>query len=454
MLINDLSREVVEKSAMEAVLQGELDANKLREKSLDYWEHTATEQYIDKYFSGDTLTQVPIFTSGLTRQVCLARSLVFKKAPHYRCDPKYLQYTKGLWPKMNLLEQLTFLLGTVGLLTTWDASKQQLRHDLLNFFEPIFLPGEKEPFGVVYQTETQGASRSKSQNHRYVLWTEGRDSDPGLHFSFDRDGNIYAPHNNPQMINPYQDIIPVTWAHRNPPVRDWGNGSDGSDIVEANQQLDLALTELALGLRFGAVGIRYATGVDSDELVAVSPDKMLMLPEGASLGSVGPTTSLIDLIEAAKWMVSQALHNNSLRIKWADEKGNSPSGESLRVQEISTLEAREQMAEMVWRPFEQQRFEVDKRVLENRAGISITDEFSVDYVEPDIYYSPQEKREEWKFRWENGLATKKDWFKSTFGEDFPDDEIEKIMAEAKVESGEVEEPENPLLSQLASPVSG
>ena len=166
MLIDNLSRDVIEKTAMEAVLQGELDSNKLREKALDYWEHTDTAQYIDKYFSGDTLTQVPIFTSGLTRQVCLARSLVYKKAPHYRCDPKDLQYTQGLWPKMNLLEQLTFLLGTIGLLTTWDQSKQQLRHDLLNFYEPLFLPGEKVPFGVVYQTETQGVSRAKSENHR------------------------------------------------------------------------------------------------------------------------------------------------------------------------------------------------------------------------------------------------------------------------------------------------
>ena len=112
------------------------------------------------------------------------------------------------------------------------------------------------------------------------------------------------------------------------------------------------------------------------------------------------------------------------------------------------------MAEMVWRPFEQERFNIDRRVLETRAGISISEDFSVDFVEPDIYFSPQEKREEWKFRWENGLATKKDWFKSTFGEDFPDEEIERIISEASESSSAETEPTNPLLQRLSAPVSG
>jgi hypothetical protein len=227
------------------------------------------------------------------------------------------------------------------------------------------------------------------------------------------------------------------------------------DIVNANQQLDLALTELSLALRFGAIGIRYVTGVDSDELISVGPDKILVLPESATMGSLGPNVSLTELIEASKWMVTQAMHNNNIRLRWNDEKGNSPSGESLRVQEISTQEDKEAAKEMVWRPFEHDRYEIDRRVLEVKAGISLAEDISIDFIEPDIYMSPTERREDWLFKWDNGLATKKDWFKETYGNDYPDEKIEAKMEEAANDAaGPVAEEENPLLAQLAAPVGG
>ena len=49
MLIQDQSLEIVQSTAMDAILQSELDAKKEREKALDYWEHTSTDQYINRY---------------------------------------------------------------------------------------------------------------------------------------------------------------------------------------------------------------------------------------------------------------------------------------------------------------------------------------------------------------------------------------------------------------------
>ena len=59
------------------------------------------------------------------------------------------------------------------------------------------------------------------------------------------------------------------------------------------------------------------------------------------------------------------------------------------------------------------------------------------------------------FKWENGLATKKDWFKETYGNDYPDEKIEEKMQEAAEEAGGGEPEEtNPLLQELAAPVGG
>ena len=125
MLIQDQSLEIVQSTAMDAILQSELDAKKEREKALDYWEHTSTDQYINRYFRGDSLSQVPIFTSGLTRRVVSAACQVYRKMPNYDTDPKYIEMSGDLWRKMRLLEQMTFLLGTVGLITSYNEQKQK-----------------------------------------------------------------------------------------------------------------------------------------------------------------------------------------------------------------------------------------------------------------------------------------------------------------------------------------
>ena len=47
----------------------------------------------------------------------------------------------------------------------------------------------------------------------------------------------------------------------------------------------------------------------------------------------------------------------------------------------------------------------------------------------------QQEREEWLWKWDNGLASKKDWFKH-YNPDFTDEQIDEVMAE-------VEEPQQP-----------
>jgi len=87
-----------------------------------------------------------------------------------------------------------------------------------------------------------------------------------------------------------------------------------------------------------------------------------------------------------------------------------------------------------FRKFEKQRFKLDKTILETN-NININDEYSVDFSEPHIPASPQQEREEWLWKWDNGLASKKDWFKH-YNPDFTDEQIDEVMAE-------VEEPQQP-----------
>ena len=55
--------------------------------------------------------------------------------------------------------------------------------------------------------------------------------------------------------------------------------------------------------------------------------------------------------------------------------------------------------------------------------------------------SPQQEREEWEWKWANGLATKKDWFRH-YNPDMDDAEIDQELNEIKTETTPIE-PESP-----------
>ena len=99
-----------------------------------------------------------------------------------------------------------------------------------------------------------------------------------------------------------------------------------------------------------------------------------------------------------------------------------------------------------YRKFEKQRFKLDKTILETN-NININDEYSVDFSEPHIPASPQQEREEWLWKWDNGLASKKDWFKH-YNPDFTDEQIDEVMAEVEVEVEEPQQPEQPQAQTL------
>ena len=206
------------------------------------------------------------------------------------------------------------------------------------------------------------------------------------------------------------------------------------------------MTELALCLRFGAIGIRYVTGVDDASRIELGVDKLLYLPEGANFGITGPSASISQIIDGIKFYVSATLSNNHLRIKWADSHGNAPSGSALRIQEIENMEERIATTEDTYRVFEKKRYEIDKRIIEVQTNISLNDDYSVDFVEPKMYLDPQEEINYWSWKFDQGLDNKQNWYKYN-NPDMSDEQIEEMVKENEVEQPE---PQNPLLNRLRS----
>ena len=438
--IPDLSRDTILGSLGESLNVIENRRAKDREYLLDYYEGMNMDFYVKRFFGSESLSQVPIFTQNLTRRICKVRSMTYKRPPKMSVDKKYLDFidTSDLNSSRRQLEQLTFLLGTMAFRSRWDERKQKISYDLIPFFEPIFLPGERSPVGVMFAIENHGSSRLEKPWH--AIWTEERDGVPGMHFLIDQNGNKQSV--NSSDINPY-GVIPVVFTHRYKPMRDWYS-EGASDVIRADLSVSVAMTELSLAVRFGAIGIKFITGVDDASRIEIGVDKILYLPEGSNFGVTAPSGSLTDIIDSTRFMVEATLNNNSIRIKFADQHGNAPSAEALKVQEIENYDERTAATEDTWRPFEKRRFEIDKAIIEAKTNIKIKDDYRVDFLEPDYPMSVDQEINYWNWKFDKGLATPKDWF-DYMNPDASEEDRSKWEQEREEQ---VQPPQNRLLQRL------
>jgi len=442
MLVPSPAQNVVINALTDTLSAFENQRNRHREYLLDFYEGYS-EQYIEKYFQSESLRQVPIFSQNLTRRVCALRGLSFKRPPRAYVDPQYEKYVNmpGLNATRRQLERLTFLLGTMAYRSRWSDRNQRVEHEVLPFFEPLFLDsGDPEPFGIMYPIQYHGLQRGMNEL-TYAVWTEDRPGFQGQHYLINTEGKVTSVNSN--NINPY-GRMPVVFVHRENPCRDWFT-ADASDVVRADLSLSVGMTETALCVRLGAIGVKYISNVDNESRVELGVDKILYLPENSTMGMIGPTADLNQIIQSLRFMTEATLQNNHIRVKFLDAKGNSPSAASLKLQDIELTDERASSLEDTWRPFEHERFEVDKRIIEVQTGVKLDPEYSVDFVEPENQImSVQDEIQYWQWRFDNNLATREDYFKAT-NVDYNQSQLEEFK---NIQNENPTEPVNRLLNRL------
>jgi len=326
----------------------------------------------------------------------------------------------------------------MGFRSLWNPRSNKVEYELLPFLEPLFLPGEKEPFGCIYAIENEGMSRLAKQE--FIVWTADREGMSGKHFGIDANGDKFSF--NEGDVNPY-GILPVSFCHKYSPIRDFFVGG-AEDVVRADLALSVAAMEISLCIRLGAIGVKFVTGVDDRSRISMGVDKILYLPEGANFGVTGPSASIGDLILGAKYLVETTLNNNQLRVKFIDSHGNAESAEALRVQEIDNYSEVQANIEDTWRAWEHRRFEIDKRIIEVQTGQKLSDEYLVDFEEPQIL-SPSEEREMFTWLFQNKLATRKSYLMLKNPDMLPED-AEALLSE--VDDSEAQPEQNRLLNRL------
>ena len=422
MLVPDLSLQTIVQSLKDYIDTSHYNESEDRLKIMNYYEGINLEEEVMKYFDPNALQFAPTLTLNITKKLIDARYIAYKSAPERMADDRYLERLGDLDQDMIEVDRLTGLLGTIAVLRYYDEDKDRLDSHIITDFEPIFEQNNPDPIGIVYPLFSHGDMKAEEQ--QFVYWSNES------HFKIKKSGEVI--HVNDEDINPF-GVVPIVYSHLYPMLgNEFIRTGKGKMVANANLMYNVFGTQLSLGNMYQSLGQSVLTGVDESTRSKMDVSKMLVLPEGANYSIVSPSGSLDQIRQNMKFIIETTADALHLKMKWGDDT-SSTSGEHQRIMEVDLTEA--VMADFErYRKFEKQRFKLDKTILETN-NININDEYSVDFSEPHIPASPQQEREEWLWKWDNGLASKKDWFKH-YNPDFTDEEIDEVMAE-------VEEPQQP-----------
>lgn len=448
-IIEDLSTSSVQSALKKQLRFIETQRAREREYMLDFYEGINMDRYVEKYFGAETLRQVPMLHQNLTKRVTALRGMTFKKAPKVDVNEQYFDFVdkNSLQAQRRLCERLTFLLGSMAFRSIWNEQTQKVEHECLPFFEPLFLAGDRrdKPVGVTFPIEYQGNARLERPMH--AVWTEDRPGVPGQHYLIDQDGRKQSV--NEFDRNPY-GILPVTFSHRYPPIRDFWAGSGAMDVVAVDLATNVAQMELSLAIRFGCLGIKHISGVDDSSRISIGTDKILYMPEGAEFGVSSPSGSLSEIIESTRFLIESTLNNNHIRAKYArNDSGNAPSAASLSIIEMENMDERSAQTEDTWRPWEHRRYEIDRQIIKTETNTDLGPDYSVDFLEPNYALTPESEIALWSWRFDRGLATPEDWFEYHNSDASPAAK-ERFLEAQNQRQEEDQPPANRLLNRLQS----
>jgi len=433
--------EYSERIVLESVMRANQEDNERKEAekktALEFYFNDNLDNHLAQWFNSDSLKQVPTFPQRVVPRFSRARMMLYKSPPkrfiNGEEDSNYRQLAYKLDSKTRIFSELAWLLGSCHFKTSVDERNKRLFYEILPNVREYYIHGESEPFAYSWEIEKD---LSKKIN---VFWSEDRDGLPGMHFRFDNNGKRYAVEGNPEMINPY-GINPVSRVEF---------PSNAYDVVRSAVQIGIAMTEIALGVRF-KLGQPVFTGVDEGQSQIKSGiDNAILLPEGASFQYVSPSGNILEMIEAVKAFANQTAENNHLRIRWGESGGNAPSGEALRILEIENLESR-QSDEAMFREWEQSRYKIDRLLLDKHNLINLSENYAVDFEEISFPMSPQEERNWLDWKLDKGIMTQKELL-LYFNPDMTDEEIQNKLGEVREEKkaeSEATAPQRPTFGGL------
>jgi hypothetical protein len=184
-------------------------------------------------------------------------------------------------------------------------------------------------------------------------------------------------------------VIPFVFTHREEQV-DSFFVEGANDIVGCNEQVNITMTELQLGLRFQMFGQPFITGMYGDKkLERAGSDTILDLPEGSTFGIAAPEGDINAVIESVKFQLDLVAQNNHLYVQFAQDGGETPSGIALKIKDLERFEDYQDDLDL-WSMYEHDLYDIEKAIASYN-NVALPSELSLDFNEPEYPKTVQDQ---------------------------------------------------------------
>lgn len=344
-------------------------------------------------------------------QVNIVKKVVNKRANLYRLQPRRTfdgfdqEAGDALYRAINAdvilkrASRLTKLLKTCMLQVGWNGSRATLSILTPSILDVIASDPESPERVVVTHRATRQADIT------YSDWTARS------FFKRDYRGVPMPVEGNPGSVNPYGVVPFVPLFDRYPDDAFWLPGGD--DLIEAQEAVNVALSNLWRAVELQAHGQPWATGISSADAIRVGPERTITLPSGSEFGFAAPNAPIEDILSAIEFLMRQTAASNDLTADVFDLDRSSESGAAKHVEQIDLKEARlDDIA--LWRTYEARLWELMKTVINTHAPGTIPADarMSCDFAELQENVSETERLTNARTRIELGAWSAVDLLRS------------------------------------------
>ncbi len=369
-----MQNKTVEDIIAESIKNAKLDNQRKRRewvrKMLNYYGGNGTNQYIKEYFNSTAFQEIPCYNANFTRRFVNKMSRIYTVGANRNVNKQYELLTVKKNARMKHVERMTRLMGTVATQVIYKEVNGVPYFDYRPvYYFDVHLKDPFTPSAIMYPLLMQPEDINYAEKLQWAYWDES------VYAHYDEDGNI---------IEEYEHgygILPFLFTHREEQIDEFF--VDGAnDIVDCNEHVNIAMTEMQLGLRFQMFGQPYMTGVDSDKRIErAGSDQIIDLPEGAVFDIISPKGSIESVIENIKFQVDLVAQNNHLYVQFAQDGGETPSGIALKIKDLERFEDYQDDLEL-WRMYEHDLYYIEREIAAYN-NINLPDKLKLDFNEPE-----------------------------------------------------------------------
>ena len=367
---NMTAEEIIKKSVEESKQISQKARRNWVRRMLNYYGGNDTYRYIKNYFKADAFQEIPCYNANFTRRFINKMSRIYTVGTNRNVNKQYDSLTIKKDARMKHVERMTRLMGSVATQIIYKEYNDTPYFDYRPvYYFDVYLKDPYTASAIMYPLLMQPEDVSYLNKCEWAYWDES------VYIHYDEDGEI---------IEAYEHgygVLPFIFTHREEQVDEFF--VDGAnDIVDCNEQVNIAMTEMQLGLRFQMFGQPFMTGVDSDKRIErAGSDQIIDLPEGASFGIVSPAGNIESVIENIKFQVDLVAQNNHLYVQFAQDGGETPSGIALKIKDLERFEDYQDDIEL-WRMYEHELYHIEKEIAAYN-NIKLPDKLKLDFKEPE-----------------------------------------------------------------------